>query len=440
MTDENIILGNSKKSFLRQKWEDILKNIIINYIPDLYLETNQVIFLNNEQEIKNFFFNKEPDYIKKIKIIVILVPFNNFTNLLKFLDQIDKILDDDTKIIINYFSVSWKYIFKIFSFFGLIKNFNKSLFFSKKTFDTFLNCTNFESSKKLNGVSLPFNIPFLTKFLTVIVNILPFLSIFSFANIFYLRKRVKVFKTEKLMSLIIPCKNEENNIQKIILDAKKTLTFPYQIVFVDDLSDDKTNENINSIISKYSDIDIKIALGKGRGKSRAVDIGVKNSDGFYCAILDADLTVRMEDINLFYSAISIGNGDLINGTRLVYKLEENSMRLLNFFGNKFFSILISYITSSKVSDTLCGTKCFKRSDWKIFENFRTDTNLNDIWGDFNIIFASSFYGYKLIDLPVRYYERVSGETKMKRRFYYFFNMLSLCLLSFLRFKLNYKKN
>ena len=187
-------------------------------------------------------------------------------------------------------------------------------------------------------------------------------------------------------------------------------------------------------------IDIKIALGKGKGKSRAVDIGVKNSDGFYCAILDADLTVRMEDINLFYSAISIGNGDLINGTRLVYKLEENSMRLLNFIGNKFFSILISYITSSKVSDTLCGTKCFRRSDWKIFENFRTDTKLNDIWGDFNIIFASSFYGYKLIDLPVRYYERVSGETKMKRRFYYFFNMLSLCLLSFLRFKLNYKKN
>ena len=83
MTDENIILGSSKKSFLREKWEGILRNIIINYIPDLYLETNQVIFLNNEQEIKNFFFNKEPDYIKKIKIIVILVPFNNFTNLLK---------------------------------------------------------------------------------------------------------------------------------------------------------------------------------------------------------------------------------------------------------------------------------------------------------------------------------------------------------------------
>ena len=138
----------------------------------------------------------------------------------------------------------------------------------------------------------------------------------------------------------------------------------------------------------------------------------------------------MEDINSFYSAISIGNGDLINGTRLVYKLEENSMRFLNILGNKFFFYLISYITSTNVSDTLCGTKCFKKSDWVIFEEFRIKNNLNDIWGDFNIIFASSFYGNKLIDLPVRYYERVSGETKMKRRFYYFLNMLKLCWMAF----------
>ena len=119
-------------------------------------------------------------------------------------------------------------------------------------------------------------------------------------------------------------------------------------------------------------------------------MGVKSSDGYYCAILDADLTVKMEDLNLFYSAISIGNGDMINGTRLIYKLEKNSMRFLNFVGNKFFSYLISYIVTSKISDTLCGTKCFKKSDWEIFENFRNENKLNDIWGDFNIIFASSF--------------------------------------------------
>ena len=114
------------------------------------------------------------------------------------------------------------------------------------------------------------------------------------------------------------------------------------------------------------------------------------------------------------------------------------MRLLNFFGNKFFSIIISYITSSKVTDTLCGTKCFRKNDWDVFEAFRAENKLDDFWGDFNLIFASSFYGYKVIDLPIRYYERVSGETKMKKRFYYFLNMFKLCIIAFSRFKLSLK--
>ena len=187
----------------------------------------------------------------------------------------------------------------------------------------------------------------------------PFLSIISFANIYYLRKRVKKTSDNKIMSLIIPCKNEQDNIENIVNEARIKLRFPYQLVFIDDLSNDETYLRIKNLIKINQDLNIKIVSGKGEGKSRAVDIGVRNSDGFYCAILDADLTVRMEDINSFYSAVSIGNGDVINGTRLIYKLEENSMRFLNILGNKFFSYLISYITSTKISDTLCGTKCFK---------------------------------------------------------------------------------
>ncbi len=438
MIDEKLILESKKKSFLRSKWEEILKKTILKRIPEEYIKNDQIIFLNSEEEIKKYFLNLKSNNIYKKKIIIIIIPLNNFLNLIKFLDNIDKILDEDTKIIINYFSISWKQIFNIFSLLGLIKNFKKSLFFSRKTFEIFLNCTNFEISKKLNDISIPFNIPFVTKLSSLIINVFPFLSIISFANIYYLRKRVKKTSDNKIMSLIIPCKNEQDNIENIVNEARIKLRFPYQLVFVDDLSNDETYLRIKNSIKINQDLNIKIVSGKGEGKSRAVDIGVRNSDGFYCAILDADLTVRMEDINSFYSAVSIGNGDVINGTRLIYKLEDNSMRFLNILGNKFFSYLISYITSTKISDTLCGTKCFKKSDWEIFEKFRSENKLDDIWGDFNIIFASSYYGYKLIDLPVRYYERISGETKMKRRFYYFLNMLKLCYLAFLKFKISYK--
>jgi len=439
--DKKNILESHSKSFLRKKWEKTLKDTIIKRIPSTFINNNLITFINSEEQINDLINPKNSEKSKKIKIVVILTPLNNFTHLVGFLDKLDKILNEDTKIIINYYSKSWKLIFGFFSFFGLINNFKESIFFSKGTFsNVFLKCTNYEISTQLSDISLPFRIPLISRLLTTIINIFPFLSLFSFAKIYYLRKRTKNDSDKKLMSLIVPCRNEEGNIAKIVKESKEKIYFPYEIVFIDDKSTDATKKNMVTESEKNKEISIKIINGMGVGKSRAVNLGVKNAEGYYCAILDADLTVRMEDLNLFYSAISIGNGDLINGSRLIYKPERGSMRLLNFFGNQFFAKLVSHISSTKITDTLCGTKCFKKSDWIVFEEFREINNFKDIWGDFNIIFSSVYYGYKLVDLPVRYYERVSGETKMKRRFYYFLNMLSICLSAYRIFKLSFTKS
>ena len=222
---ENLILEDPKKSFLRKKWEEILKKIIIRKIPEKYLTNEEVIFLNNEKEIRDFFDQPSKNLICKKKIIVLLVPLNNFVNLLSFLEKIDKVLDEDVRVIINYFSHSWKFIFKLFSFLKLINNFNESLFFSKKTFNIFLNCTNYEISKKLNEVSLPFEIPYLTKIFSILINLFPFLSLFSFANIFYLRKRVRFNDDKKLMSLIFHVKMKKKIYKKLFMKQKLNYHF-----------------------------------------------------------------------------------------------------------------------------------------------------------------------------------------------------------------------
>jgi len=435
---DKLIFEKGDKSFLRKKWENTLIETIKSKIPNIYYKNNQVIVLDSEEAIKNFFFEGNEDVIRNKRFVILLVPLNNFVDLISFFDKIDKLLHEDCKLILNYFNGSWKYVFSLFSILGLIKNFDKSLFFSRKKLNIFLNCTNYEISRVLKEISTPFKIPFLTKFLTILINLFPFLAFFSFSNVFYLRKKTKQLRTNKMMSIIIPCKNEQYNIKKIVENAKYDLVFPFELVFVDDQSNDLTKKMIEQEIQKNPKLKIKVFDGNGKGKSRAVDVGVKNAEGYFCAILDADLTVKIKDMNLFYSSISLGNGDVINGSRLIYRLEKNSMRFLNYLGNKFFSLLISFIISTNVSDTLCGTKCFRRKDWEIFEDFRKNNTLDDIWGDFNILFSSSFYGFKLIDLPVRYYERLSGETKMKKRFYYFINMLKLCTKALIVFKFKLK--
>ena len=135
-------------------------------------------------------------------------------------------------------------------------------------------------------------------------------------------------------------------------------------------------------------------------------------------IFDADITVDMKDLNLFYKAISEGRGNLINGSRLIYKPYAGAMRTLNYFGNIFFAYLVSYITKVRVTDTLCGTKCFKRSDIEKFDEFEKKNSIIDLWGDFNILFASTYFGLRTIDLPIRYKKREEGETKMNKDIFF----------------------
>ena len=429
-----ILFENDKKSFLRQKWEKVL----INHIDTNQLKSDKrKIILKDKTDIENFLKEnwKSKDNIEKI---VLLPPLNNFYDVVKFMKKVDEITNDDVILVVNFFSKSWLPIFKVFSKISLIKNYEESLFFSENIFKIFLEASNFEVSKKIKNISMPLKIPFVSNLINLIFSLLPFLSIFSFSQLYYLRKK-KVTLKENLISIIIPCKNEEGNIRNIIKENfKNKLSFKYEVIFVDDKSSDGTLSIMQEEKKNNLDIKIKIVKGEGKGKSRAVDVGVKNCNGDYCMILDADITVRVEDLDLFYNAIKNNNADLINGSRMIYKVEKKSMRTLNFFGNIFFSILVSYISEKYISDVLCGTKCFKRKSWTKYEEFRDKFEINDIWGDFNIIFASSFIGEKIIDLPVRYYERVQGESKMGKRFFNFLNMMRVCLRVFKCFKLKNK--
>ena len=111
---EDILFEKGKKSFLRVKWENILIKTIKKKIPDNSFNKDEVIFLENEESIRHFFFNETKEVIESKKYIIILPPLNNFLNLISFFDKIDKVIHEDSKIILNYFSGSWKYIFSIF--------------------------------------------------------------------------------------------------------------------------------------------------------------------------------------------------------------------------------------------------------------------------------------------------------------------------------------
>ena len=420
-----------KKSFLRKKWEDYFLSIVKKRISLTNTE-EEVLIIDDKEKLDEAISG--PKINDNIKFLIVCIPLNNFDNLVDFFKKIDGKLSDETKIIVNYYSMLWRPFFFIMSKIGITHYFKNECYFSQKIFNIFLESTNYKLSHYIDEPPIPVNIFGISKIFYLLTNFIPILKLLSVTKICYLQKKtISKYYSSKKASIVIPCKNEENNIEKIV-KGSKSLEFPFELVFIDDKSVDKTAEIINSEIKKYPELEIKLVFGDGLGKYKAVRKGIENATGYYLMIFDADITVDIDDLNLFYKAISEGRGNLINGSRLIYKPYSGAMRTLNYFGNIFFAYLVSYITNVRVTDTLCGTKCFKTADIKKFDEFEKKNNVIDLWGDFNILFASSYYGLKTIDLPIRYKKREEGETKMNKRYFFFKNMLRTCFKAFLRFK------
>ena len=130
--------------------------------------------------------------------------------------------------------------------------------------------------------------------------------------------------------------------------------------------------------------------------------------------LDADLTVPPKDLPRFYEALVSGKGELINGVRLVYSMEQEAMRTLNFIGNKFFSLAFSWLLGQPIKDIVCAAKVFRKRDYEQIAANCSCSGDFDPCGDFDLIFGAAKRNLKLVDLPIRYRERTYGTTNISR--------------------------
>jgi hypothetical protein len=77
-----------------------------------------------------------------------------------------------------------------------------------------------------------------------------------------------------------------------------------------------------------------------------------------------DLTMPPEHLPKFYRALSSGKGEFINGSRLVYPLEKDSMGFFNLIANQVFAWLFSWLLNQRFTDTLCGTKVLRKHHYE----------------------------------------------------------------------------
>lgn len=330
------------------------------------------------------------------------------------LGKLHGLCSSSTRVIITYYSSLWKPLINIATSLGIRKKTLEQNWIASEDIANILFIADFEPVLFDSKVLCPVYIPILSNLLNRYIAPLPIFRAFCLVNILVARPIFKSEKRELSVSVVVPARNEAGNIENIVkhlpLMGAKT-----ELIFVEGGSSDNTWDKILQVEKDFGKrIDIKIARQEGRGKGDAVRKGFAMASNDILMILDADLTVSPEELPFFYEAIKKGKGEFINGSRLVYPMEEKSMNFCNMIANKFFAIAFSYTLGQSFKDTLCGTKVISRSNYfKIAAN-RGYFGEIDPFGDFDLIFGASKLCLKVIEIPVRYRERTYGSTNISR--------------------------
>jgi glycosyltransferase involved in cell wall biosynthesis len=284
---------------------------------------------------------------------------------------------------------------------------------SSDDISNFLTLSDFQVVKEESRLLVPKNIFFLGSVINRYFGTIPGIRKMCLCRYVIARsmqkKRVKEYST----TVLIPCRNEKGNIESCV---KRLPEFGHhqEIIFVEGNSTDGTREEIQKVIAQYPEKDIKLMIQDGKGKGDAVRKGFDAAKGDILMILDADLTVPPEDLPKFYRAISENHGEFINGSRLIYPMEKQAMRFLNLIGNKFFSLMFTWILNQRFKDTLCGTKVLFKKDYEKIKKNRTYFGEFDPFGEFELIFGAVKQNLKVLEVPVRYKERKYGRTNIQR--------------------------
>ena len=236
----------------------------------------------------------------------------------------------------------------------------------------------------------------------------------------------------KSATVVVPARNERGNIQaavqRIPRFAKKL-----EIIFVEGHSKDGTWDEIRRVVAAYPQYDIKAMQQPGKGKADAVFAAFDVASGDALMILDADLTMPPEQLPKFWQALRSGKGEFVNGSRLVYPMEDEAMRFLNLIANKIFAVIFSWLLSQRLTDTLCGTKVLRRTDYQRLKAGRAYFGDFDPFGDFDLIFGASKQNLKIVEMPIRYASRAYGETQISR-FRHGLILLRMVVFAFMRIK------
>jgi SAM-dependent methyltransferase len=354
-------------------------------------------------------------------VIVLSDLLNDAWDVQRLLTGLAALSHPGTRVALNVYSRLWEAPLALAQRLGLARPTLYQNWLTVHDVEGLLRLSGFEMIRHWEEVLLPLPIPLLAPLANrVLVKLWPF-RLLALANLAVARPApgpaTETGDRELTVSVIVPARNEEGNIANILARTPE-MGGGTELIFVEGHSRDATWEAIQREIAREGAAHPHRRLAAfqqtGRGKGDAVRLGFARASGDVLMILDADLTVPPEDLPRFFEVIRSGQGEFVNGVRLVYPMEKEAMRFANLLGNKFFSLAFSWLLGQPIKDTLCGTKVLSRADYERLAANRSYFGDFDPFGDFDLLFGAARLDLKLVEVPIRYRERTYGTTNIQR--------------------------
>ena len=159
------------------------------------------------------------------------------------------------------------------------------------------------------------------------------------------------------ISIIIPCYNEENTIEKIVNKILDLKNLDLEIIVVDDNSTDGSKNIIDTKIKNR--VNKVILNDRNYGKGYSIRKGIEVATGDITIIQDADLEYDPKDYEKILEPFKIGVADVVYGSRFIGSDKKRVLYFWHTVGNKFLTLFSNIFTDLNLSDMEVGYKAFR---------------------------------------------------------------------------------
>ena len=223
------------------------------------------------------------------------------------------------------------------------------------------------------------------------------------------------------ISIVIPVYNEVESLPELyewILKVMRANGYTYEILFIDDGSNDNSWQWIEKTASE--DKDVKgIRFRRNYGKSAVLHTGFEEAQGDVVITMDSDLQDSPDEIPGLYNMIKEGNYDLVSGWK-----KKRYDPISKTLPSKLYNATASIVTGIKLHDFNCGLKAYKREVVKSIE----------VYGEMHryIPYMAKQAGFSRIgEMVVKHQARKYGVTKfgLSRFIYGYLDLMSISFIS-----------